>query len=125
FAAVPTTGHLIDCTVTSTTCLLHDSGVVTANVVNASAPGIGIAHFAGSTQTVTSSLIVAADITANTITGSQLASSLALTTPNIGAATGASLLATGIVDGVAPTTLTTSGCVTGTHCALGGTYKSG
>src|SRR5208283_5044793 len=91
FAAVPTTGHLIDCTVTSTTCLLHDSGVVTANVVNASAPGIGIAHFAGSTQTVTSSLIVAADITSGTITGTQLASSLALTTPNIGAATGTSL----------------------------------
>lgn len=32
FATVPTTGHLIDCTVTTTTCLLHDSGVVTANV---------------------------------------------------------------------------------------------
>ena len=62
FATVPTTGHLIDCTVTSTTCLLHDSGVVTANVVNASSPGAGIAHFAGSTQTVTSSPIVSADL---------------------------------------------------------------
>lgn len=62
FAAVPTTGHLIDCTVTSTTCLLHDSAVVTANVVNASSPGAGIAHFAGSTQTVTSSAVVDADI---------------------------------------------------------------
>ena len=78
FATAPTTGHLIDCTVTSTTCLLHDSGVVTANVVNASSPGVGIAHFAGSTQTVTSSLIVAADITSSTITGTQIASSIAL-----------------------------------------------
>lgn len=57
FATVPTTGHILDCTVTSTTCLLHDSGVVTANVVNASAPGIGICHFAGSTQTCTSSAV--------------------------------------------------------------------
>ena len=71
FATVPTTGHLVDCTVTSTTCLFHDSGVVTANVVNASSPGAGIAHFAGSTQTVTSSAIVAADITSATITHTQ------------------------------------------------------
>ena len=37
------------------------------------------------------------------------------------------LLAAGIVDGTAPTTLTTntSTCQTGSHCALGGTYKSG
>jgi len=75
FAAVPTTGHIVDCTVASTTCTLHDSGVVTANVVNASSPGAGIAHFAGSTQTVTSSLIVAADITSGTITATQLAAS--------------------------------------------------
>lgn len=38
FATVPTTGHLIDCTVTSTTCLFHDSGVATSTVTtNASA----------------------------------------------------------------------------------------
>jgi hypothetical protein len=53
------------------------------------------------------------------------ATSMALTTPNIGAATGTSLLATGIVDGSAPVTITTSGCVTGTHCGLGATYHSG
>jgi len=46
---------------------MHDSGVVTANVVNASSPGAGVAHFAGSTQTVTSSSIVNADIAASTI----------------------------------------------------------
>ena len=73
FAAVPTTGHLLDCTVTSTTCLLHDSGVVTANVVNASSPGAGVAHFAGSTQTVTSSAVVGSDMAANTVTATQLA----------------------------------------------------
>ena len=39
----------------------------------ASSPGAGIAHFAGSTQTVTSSLIVAADITSGTVTATQLA----------------------------------------------------
>ena len=114
FATVPTTGHIVDCTVSSTTCTLHDSGVVTANVVNASSPGVGIGHFAGSTQTLTSSLIVAADITSGTITGTQLASSLSLTTPNINAATGTSLLATGIVDGTVPV-----GISTGTSCTLG------
>jgi hypothetical protein len=79
FAAVPTTGHLIDCTVTSTTCLLHDSGVVTANVVNASSPGAGIAHFAGSTQTVTSSAVVNGDITSmaeSKLTGSATATTI-------------------------------------------------
>lgn len=39
FATVPTTGHLVDCTVTSTTCLMHDSAVVTANVVQKVASG--------------------------------------------------------------------------------------
>ena len=66
FAAVPTTGHLIDCTVSTTVCLMHDSGVVTANVVNASSPGIGLAHFAGSTQTVTSSAVVSGDLNITT-----------------------------------------------------------
>jgi hypothetical protein len=70
---------------------------------------------------VTSSAIVAADIANNTITGTQLASSLALVTPNIGAATGTSLIASGIVDGKAPVTNTT-----GTTATLGAaTYSSG
>src|SRR5579859_1298238 len=55
--------------------------------VTSSAPGAGIAHFAGSTQAVTSSAIVAADIAANTITGSQLAASLALVSPLLGTPT--------------------------------------
>lgn len=40
-----------------------DSGVVAANAVVASSPGAGIAHFAGSTQAVTSSAVVEADQT--------------------------------------------------------------
>lgn len=42
------------------------------------------------------------------------------TAPNIGAATGTSLLATGNVDGTAPVTITT-----GTTATLGGTFRSG
>jgi hypothetical protein len=50
-----------------------DSGVVAANLVVASSPGAGIAHFAGSTQTVTSSTIATADIAANAVTLAKLA----------------------------------------------------
>ena len=57
FTVVPTTGDLVSCTAASTTCTLTDSGVLAANVVKASSPGAGIAHFAGSTQTVTSSAV--------------------------------------------------------------------
>lgn len=32
FATAPTTGHIVDCTVASTTCTLHDSGIATASV---------------------------------------------------------------------------------------------
>ena len=56
--------------------------------------------------------------------GTVQATSMALTTPSIGAATGTSLLASGIVDGAAPVTTTTT-CTSGAHCALGATYKSG
>ncbi len=43
-----------------------------ANLVTSTSPGAGIAHFAGATQNVPSSLIVAADITSATITPTQL-----------------------------------------------------
>lgn len=46
--------------------------VACASCVTASSPGAGIAHFAGSTQAVTSSTIVAADITNATITGAKM-----------------------------------------------------
>lgn len=55
-----------------------DAGFLASSVVLSVSPGAGIAHFAGSTQSLTSSLIVAADITSATITGTQLASSIAL-----------------------------------------------
>lgn len=44
---------------------VQDSGLAAANLVNATAPGVGIAHFAGSTQTVTSSAVnlAGADVT--------------------------------------------------------------
>jgi hypothetical protein len=54
--AITTTG-----TLTCTTC------------VTASAPGAGVAHFAGATQAVTSSAVVGADMTNNTVTATQLA----------------------------------------------------
>ncbi len=96
FATVPTTGHIVDCTSASTTCTLHDSGVVTANVVNASSPGAGVAHFAGSTQTVTSSAVVNADITS-------LDASTKLTgaTPVANGGTGTASTLTGLVRGSA------------------------
>lgn len=44
----------------------------------ASSPGVGIAHFAGSTQTVTSSTIATADIASGAVTSAKLSSTLAL-----------------------------------------------
>lgn len=79
-----TSGHLVSFGAAN---IPADSGLVAANEVNASSPGVGLCHFAGSTQTCTSSLIVAADITNNTITGTQLAPSLSLVTPLLGTPT--------------------------------------
>ena len=79
FATAPTTGDLVDCITSSTTCTLTDSGVLAANVVNASSPGVGIAHFAGSTQTVTSSTIATGDIANNAVTLAKLATQAANT----------------------------------------------
>ncbi len=44
-----------------------------ATCVVASSPGAGLAHFAGSTQTVTSSAVIGSDMTNNTVTATQLA----------------------------------------------------
>lgn len=70
--SVATTGPITGGTITTT------GTIACATCVVASAPGAGVAHFAGSTQTVTSSQIVAADITNATVTGTQIASSIAL-----------------------------------------------
>ncbi len=53
--------------------LLAPSTGACATCVKASSPGVGLAHFAGSTQTVTSSAVVGADMTNNTVTSTQLA----------------------------------------------------
>jgi hypothetical protein len=79
--SIATTAPITGGTITST------GTIACATCVTASSPGAGIAHFAGSTQAVTSSAIVAADITNNTITGTQLAASLALVTPLLGTPT--------------------------------------
>jgi hypothetical protein len=50
------------------------TGTLTCSTcVVASSPGAGVAHFAGSTQTVTSSAVVGSDMTNNTVTSTQLA----------------------------------------------------
>ncbi len=104
-------------TLTCTTC------------VAATSPGAGVAHFAGSTQTVTSSAVTPSDATGNTSGSGNfcLVTSCVMTTPNIGAATGTSLLVTGIMDGTAPVTVTTSAsCTLGTTSGCNATaYKHG
>jgi len=47
--------------------------IACATCVTSSSPGAGIAHFAGSTQAVTSSAVVGADMPNNTVTSTQLA----------------------------------------------------
>ena len=70
FATVPTTGHLIDCTVTSTTCLLHDSGVVTSNVVSSASSLTSNALMTGAggqaSQTITTGTGVTTALGVNT-----------------------------------------------------------
>lgn len=78
--------------------------------VSGSAPSAGVGHFAGSTFALTSSLIVAADITSATITGTQIASSIALagsptTTTQSAKDNSTKIATTAYVD--APTGLTT------------------
>jgi len=98
--SIATTSPITGGTITTT------GTIACATCVTSSSPGVGIAHFAGSTQAVTSSAVVDAD--------------LSLSTPALGAATATSLIATGIVDGKAPVTLTT-----GASASLGTTYNSG
>ena len=66
--------------------ILQDVGPAAASLVTASSPGAGVAHFAGSTQAVTSSAVTAADATGNTSGSGNfcLTTSCAMTTPNLG-----------------------------------------
>jgi hypothetical protein len=91
------------------------SGTVSANLVN----GATVPASAVILGTNSSGQPAAASTTGSGTTA-VLANTPTLITPVIGAATGTSLLATGIVDGQAPVTLTVA-----TTATLGGTYKSG
>lgn len=168
FTTAPTTGHIVTCTTSGTTCTLTDGGaaatgtvtsiattgpigggtitstgtitcatcVTSAASLTANAVVIGGGSQASSTistdTTTTHALFATAgapafralaltDLPTQTGTGSiVLATSPTLVTPALGAATATSLLASGNVDGTAPTTVTT-----GTTATLGGTFKSG
>lgn len=67
-----------------------------SNLVTAVSPGVGLAHFAGSTQTATSSAVTPADATGNTSGSGNfcLVTNCAMTTPNLG--TPSALVATNI-----------------------------
>lgn len=65
--SIGTTSPITGGTITTT------GTIACATCVVASSPGAGLAHFAGSTQTVTSSAVVGADMTNNTVTSTQLA----------------------------------------------------
>jgi hypothetical protein len=80
------------------------TGTVTASNIPASIPGIG-----SCTNQFVRGLNLAAAPTCNTVGSSDLAASLALTTPNIGAATATSISATGILSSSGSTGLPTGG----------------
>jgi hypothetical protein len=81
---------------------------------------------AGSSADPAFRAIAAADLPGTLSSGTAITNA-ALTTPSIGAATGTSLVATGIVSGLAPITYLQDAdpCPTGTHCAVGATYQMG
>jgi hypothetical protein len=66
-SSIATTSPITGGTITST------GTIACATCVVASSPGAGVAHFAGSTQTVTGSAVVGSDMTNNTVTSTQLA----------------------------------------------------
>ena len=101
---------------TSTACSSHNWVSTISGVAAPSCTQPAIGDISGLGTGVATGL-------ANAATGSGapvLATSPSLVTPALGAATATSLLATGIVDGTAPITITT-----GTTANLGTTYKSG
>lgn len=101
---------------TSPVAISAGGAISCATCVVASAPGAGLAHFAGSTQTVTSSAVTPSDATGNT-TGSGnfvLASGATLSAPNLGTPASLNLAnATGLPNAslaATPTTLCTTSC---------------
>jgi len=63
-----TNGHLVSFGASN---IPADSGVVAANAVTASSPGVGLCHFAGSTQVCTSSLVALASDVSGTLAAAQ------------------------------------------------------
>lgn len=63
-AAVVTNGNLLDCSTSSTTCTLHDSGVATANVVTAASNFVSgqLIQGGGANKTSSDSGVVAANV---------------------------------------------------------------
>jgi hypothetical protein len=112
-----TSGHIVSFGAAN---IPADSGVVAANTVVASSPGAGLAHFAGSTQTVTSSAVTSADATGNTSGSGNfcLVTSCTMVTPTLGAAT-----ATSVATGTSPPTCTIG--TAGTLCQNEGTAPTG
>lgn len=100
--------------------------IACATCVIASSPGIGIAHFAGSTQTVTSSTLTAGEIPAalsstTSVNGTTIASSVTLTQT---IASGTSALATSaIASGACATAVTTAATGTATTDAIIGSFN--
>ena len=78
-----TNGHVVSFGASNTPA---DGGAVAANLVVASSPGVGLAHFAGSTQTVTSSPVTPSDATGNTSGSGNfcLVTSCTMITPALG-----------------------------------------
>jgi hypothetical protein len=90
-----------------------EAGTATAIVLPSTAGTLALnnqAMFIGTTS-----------VNINRTTAALTLAGITLTTPALGAATADSLLATGIVDGLAPVTITATSAGT----TLGGTYKSG
>lgn len=86
--------------------------------------GTGVLTFLGAPSSAT----LASAITDETGSGAAVfANTPMLVTPIIGAATGTSLIASGIVSGESPIGINTGSdpCPTGSHCSFGTTYKNG
>ena len=108
FAAVPTNGDMFYCAVSSTTCTLTDAGFLYSNVITDSSNlgAAGIVYQTGN-KTVAASTNATLDSSGNMVA--------------------ARLLASGIVDGEAPVTVTTvTSCTLGTASGCNSTaYDSG
>jgi hypothetical protein len=83
------------CTYASTGTLLNCNGPVTANLVTASSPGVGLCHFAGSTQACTSSTVATSDIAANAVTAAKMSSQYSTFTCTDGVTSSAALATSG------------------------------